>query len=284
MRDLLASQSIVRELLAEEEAPQVSFIGSLSPQQGVPYALTMVRELLGDESPRNARNVGQYFEQLRDVVESTGVFVLLKGNLGSHHTSLDTDVFRGLSLADPFAPFIIVNDNDARAAWCFTLLHEFVHLLLGSKPCDGGHNNIKVEQFCDEVASLFLLPDQPVREFRATHSGLGTAITDLARDWKVSRTLVTYRLLQKGKIGRSDCHRLVQDFRRTWLSERQRQRDRNTKPEGGGPSYYAVKRHRAGKALLNLVSRFQSEGSLPTNRAAVVLGVKPTQVQPMLAR
>ena len=282
VRDLLASQSIVHEILAEEEAPDVPFIGSLSTKQGVPYALTMVQELLDTKSPRNSRNVGQYFERLRDAVEGTRVFVLLKGDLGSYHTVLDTDTFRGLSLADSLAPFIIVNNNDAKAAWCFTLLHEFVHLLLGNKPCDGGHNSTKeVEQFCDDVASQFLLPEEPVREFRATHSDLSAAITNLAEDWKVSRALVAYRLLREGKIERPDYQRLVLEFRRAWLNEKQRQRERN-REANDGPGYYILKRHRIGKAMLDFVGRSLSERSLPNSRAAVVLNVKPTQVQPML--
>ena len=35
------------------------------------------------------------------------------GNLGSHHTDLEVEVFRGFALADDFAPFVVVNPKDS---------------------------------------------------------------------------------------------------------------------------------------------------------------------------
>ena len=75
-------------------------------------------------------NAEDAFRLLRSRTEDAGVFVLLKGDLGSHHTAIDVEVFRGLAIADDVAPFVVINDNDSRAAWSFTLLHELTHLLL----------------------------------------------------------------------------------------------------------------------------------------------------------
>jgi hypothetical protein len=38
------------------------------------------------------------------------------------------DVLRGFAIADPTAPFIVINDQDARPAWAFTAVHDLAHL------------------------------------------------------------------------------------------------------------------------------------------------------------
>ncbi len=282
VRDMQASQSLVHEILADEDAPRVPFIGTLTLDQGVRRGLSKVRQLLGDVAPMRHLGAEALFKGLREAAEGAQVFVILKGDLGSHHTALDTTAFRGLALSDPLAPFIVINNNDAKTAWCFTLVHELVHLLLGRNACSSTAGDSKVERFCDDVASRFLLPKKPIREFRATRNDLAAEIADIAKEWNVSRTLFAYRLLRAGHIGQAEYRRLAEGFRRSWLSQRQRQRFKNRESKGG-PAFYTVRRHRVGKAMLELVARSLAERSLPTRRAAVVLGVKPTQVGPVLA-
>ena len=84
---------------------------------------------------------------LRAKVESAGVFVLLIGNLGSHHSALGLEAFRGFALADPIAPFIVINDQDAKAAWSFTLLHELAHLWVGATGVSGQFTEGQLERF-----------------------------------------------------------------------------------------------------------------------------------------
>jgi len=106
---------------------------------------------------------------------------------------------------------------------------------------------------------------------------LADAISRFASERNVSRALIAYRLHRSSRIDVYSYQRLAEMFRRRWL------RDRHRKAlDEGGPSYYTVRRHRAGKALLNLVRRGVGEGSLSTTKAAIVLGVKPTNVGPML--
>ena len=50
----------------------------------------------------------------------------------------------------------------------------------------------------------------------------------------------------------------------------------------GGPSYYVVRRHRVGQALLSFTRRMVDSGALSTTKAAKILGIKPAQVGKML--
>jgi Zn-dependent peptidase ImmA (M78 family) len=90
------------------------------------------------------------------------VFVLLLGNLGSHHTNIDAEVFRGFAVADPLAPFIVINDQDARPAWSFTALHELAHLWLGATGVSGQSLEAQIERYCNDVAGEILLPTAEV--------------------------------------------------------------------------------------------------------------------------
>ena len=97
--------------------------------------------------------------------------MLLKGDLGNYVSAIDTRVFRGFCIADEVAPFVVINDQDARTAWTFTLLHETVHLLLGHTGVSGAYTESEVERFCDDVAGEFLLPGDEMDELRQLVGG-----------------------------------------------------------------------------------------------------------------
>ena len=280
VRDAVARQGLVRAHLEDEEAGEVEFVGSAALSDGRRAASATLKAVVNGTISQATGNARPGFDPLRDAVEGRGVFVLLQGDLGSHHTDIDTDAFRGFALADRLAPFIVINDNDARTAWSFTLLHEVVHLLLGETGISGSRAETETERFCNDVASEYLMPQSAVDDFSMDNmefDELADAIGRAASEWNVSRALVAYRLHRSGRIDIGLYRELAEMFRRQWLQERQRRAS-----DEGGPSYYTVRRHRAGKALLNLVRRGLGEGSLSTTKAAIVLGVKPTNVGPML--
>jgi transcriptional regulator with XRE-family HTH domain len=157
LREAIARQSIVRDVLLDDDARRIGFVGSMTLADGHEAVVGAVRDLIGPHGTTVA--VGSSaFDALRGSAEKAGVFVLLQGDLGSYQTDIDTGVFRGLALADDIAPFVVVNDNDARTAWSFTLVHEIVHLFLGETGVSDSQEHTGVEQFCDDVASEYLLP------------------------------------------------------------------------------------------------------------------------------
>ena len=274
VRNVIARQGTVRSQLEDDDAEKVRFVGTLAMSNGPARAFEALRQVV--EGASDANTPRRDFEDLRNAVEKAGVYVLLQGDLGSHHTALETSAFRGFALADQLAPFIVINSNDARAAWSFTLLHEVVHLLLGQTGISGADTDSDVERFCNDVASEYLLPSSAVEAFNVATLGpdrLTEAVGFLSAEWKVSRSLVAYRLHRSGKIDRTLYARLAETFRRQWHEARKRRGERD-----GGPNFYIVKRHRIGGALLRTVASGLGEGALSTTKAALALGVKPTQV------
>jgi Zn-dependent peptidase ImmA (M78 family) len=288
IRDLMARQALVRSALVDEEAAPLPWIGSQSIQIDPTDLVSQIRsDLAFDlERFRRARTPADAFALLREVVESRGVFVLLISNLGSHHTALDAEVFRGMAIADAIAPFIVINDQDSKSAWSFTLLHELVHLYLGFTGVSGGAMEQSVERFCNQVASELLLPASEFAQFRIAEGLSDDEVADLisgfAAERNVSRTMVTYRLLLRRSISQRQWNAISALFRDQWIRNREEQREAR-RGEIGGPSYYTVRRNRLGAALLGTTARLLRSGTLTTVKAGQVLGVRPSNVRELMA-
>jgi Zn-dependent peptidase ImmA (M78 family)/transcriptional regulator with XRE-family HTH domain len=288
LRDILARQALLKSALEEEdEAERLPWIGAARMADGVTRVVGMLRDALALPlvEYRSAADSDDAFALLRERTERLGAFVVLISNLGSHHTGLGVEVFRGLAIADPIAPFIVINDQDSRAAWSFTLLHELTHLWLGLTGVSDSSIEREVERFCNEVASEFLVPSDELAAVglaaSPSLSDLEESITTFARVRRVSRSLVAYRLYRNGQITELQWSRLTRLFRQQWLNLRDRERETSRK-EGGGPNYYVVRRHRLGK-ILPTTGRLLRSGAITTTKAGRVLGVKPGNVGVLLA-
>ncbi|MGD0563074.1 MAG: XRE family transcriptional regulator [Roseiarcus sp.] len=291
VRDVRARQAMVRAVLEDDdEAALLPFVGSMTMRDGVEAVLQSIRETLNLDvdqyrSRMSANRGPGGFAYLRQQAEQAGIYVLLIGNLGSHHTRLDVETFRGFALADEVAPFIVINDQDAETAWAFTLLHELCHIWLGATGVSGANAGTAVEQFCNDLAGRFFLPASELTEFRDIGgSGLdlvSAKINEFAERRQLSRSMVAYKLYREGLITHALWRSLSAFFRTQWLGARQEQRERN-RDRDGGPNYYVVRRHRLGDALVSLARRMLAERTLSPSKAAKVLGVKSSNVYSLL--
>lgn len=289
IRDVRARQEMVRALLEDEdEVPPLPYVNSMSIRDGADAVLKSIRKNLdlhldqfrggGDGRPNG-------FAYLRERAEHSGIYVLLIGNLGSHHTTLDVELFRGMALADKVAPFIVINDQDSEKAWSFTLLHELCHIWLGQTGVSGSATTNKVEQFCNDVAGHFLVPEEEIAALQYLRGKpfeeICAAVDDFAEGRNISRSMVAYKLFREGIVDRDVWSSLSGFFRSQWRLSRTAQREHSKKREGG-PNYYVVRRHRVGSALLSLTRRMIANRTLSPSKAAKVLGVKPSNVYPMV--
>lgn len=288
LRDVKARQAVVRSLVEEEEErDSLPFVGSLTMKDGAESVLASITDALRIDVAeyRAQRSTEEAFQYLRTRAEAAGIFVLLIGNLGTHHTAISVQSFRGFAIADPFAPFVIINDQDAKTAWSFTLMHELAHLWLGTTGVSGTNSEKAIERFCNDVAGRFLLPPQELAELAINdETPAAEAIVQLSRfagRRHLSRKMVAYALLRAGRISQAVWLQLDQALEALWQKERADRKEKDKESESG-PSYYVVKRHRLGRALLDFVQRSMDIGALTPVKAAKVLGVKPRSVYPLL--
>ena len=291
LRDVRARQQMVREVIEEaDEAELRAFVASARIADGTAKIAASIRATLGitEDQQRRTRDAGALFTLLRASTERAGVYVLLLGDVGSHHSDIGEDVFRGFALADDLAPFVVINDNDAGTARSFTLLHELVHIWLGasgiSGPLRGVPKNV-VERFCNDAASEFLLPPSAIGDYsrllRAPLKDVTDAVRNLATIWSVSEPAVAYRFAKEEWISEPVASSLFAMYLERWRREKQREKE-NRQPDDTGPGYYMLRRYRLGAGLLDVVRRALQEDILTHTRAAKILGVGPASISLLL--
>ena len=194
-----------------------------------------------------------------------------RGIWATTKTALDTTVFRGFAIADEVAPFIVINDQDAKSAWSFTLMHEMVHLLLGHTGVSGDDVENGVERFCNDVAGEFLLPARELERLVLDDcdeiGAIAERISAWANEFKVSRAMVAYKAYRSALITRETYSQLNAIYRKAWQGERERSRAQAREQETR-IRYYTVRRHRLGNRIIGLVERMMAADALSTSKAA----------------
>lgn len=291
VRRIKARQDVLREaLVSEQDRKPLAFIGSYSLALDVFGLVNQIRTASGFDlvAYRSKHSQEAAFQYLRERIESLGIFSVLVGNLGSHHTNLSAEIFRGFAIADPIAPFVVINSQDAKSAWPVTLLHEVAHLWLGQTGISGSAAERDIEKFCDSVASELLLPEaEIVTAFSATSlrsfDSAAELIGRFASERKVSSTLVAFRLMGRGVVSQDLFRKLKDDFYEKWKLHKESQKQK-TKKNTSGPSYFVVKRMQNGRALMSASERLMRSGELSTTQAAIVLGVRALKVGSLLSQ
>lgn len=287
IRDIHVRQSLIRDLLDDEESPAIEFVGSLSMNLNAEMvAERVIRAIHFDRSVyRSKPNYDAAFDYLRQCIQEIGIFVLLLGNLGSHHSAISVEDFRGFAISDPLAPMIVINENDSKAAWSFTALHELVHIGLGTTGVSGPFTSAPIEHFCNDVAGAVLLSGEELRlidtSIQASSDDVARLIEDFAKQRNVSSSMVAYQLYRRNRISQDRWSELRDFFFRRWR-ESQEQRKLSRSEEEGGPNYYKVRKQRLGRAIVGLVERGLDGGALSPSQAGKILGVKPMNVHRLL--
>ena len=288
VRNMMARQNLLRAALEDEdEADQIEFVGSKAMSDGVQAVVESIRETLpmGLCEFREAAGADTAFLLLRKAVESVGVYVILDGKMGSYHTSINLQSFRGFALSDPVAPFVVLNSHIARAQLSYTLLHQLAHIWLGNTGICGDHAGIATERFCNDVASEFLLSSTELQQFafpgNDNDDACADAITLVARKRNICPSMVVYKLYRQQRIDREVWSRLSNRFRAEWVSKNEGQRELS-RNDNATPGSYWTHRVRVGDALVEVVQRLMQASALTTTKAGIVLGVKAKDVEGMI--
>ena len=283
IRQVKIQQRIVRDLLKDEMAEPLDFVGSATTDSPSRWLSAEIPKRTGfsREDYRAEPNPKHAFEYVRNRLEASGVFVLLLSNLGSYQTRISVSEFRGFALVDPTAPFVVLNDQDAKSALSFAAFYEALHLWVDEAGFSSDVSARPIEDLASEVAGEILLPKSEIAEIptkRVIHIANNIdEISVFASERNISRQLVVDRLYRADRIDKN-----------TWKSMNERFRTiaapsaKEDSWKSGGPDYFAVQRYRLGPALLSLTKRCLSEQILTYTRAARVLGVRLGSVDQLL--
>lgn len=197
-------QRLAHSLLASQAsaAPQLPQLqpGTASSESG-----RMLREWVGVTvgSQLQWATAKEAFDEWRFALESRGVLVL-QLQLG--------EVLRGFSLWDELAPLVSVNTAENYQARSFTLFHELAHLVSRTESScaerpGNSSGSLNIERWCEEVASVALLPPEAIRNFvERTPARAGDEfglVSHVADAFKASLRATALALIREALVERS---------------------------------------------------------------------------------
>ncbi len=196
-----------------------------------------IRKILGMEIEKQAawRTDYEALNGWRAAIENVGVLVF-------QASDVDLGEMRGFSIGDHPLPAIIVNVKDSPYGRVFTMLHEFVHLLLRRAGiCDIDERDRrppeeqKIEVYCNRVAGSALVPkalllaDPVVRRHSRDEEWGDLEISRLSTKFGVSREALVRRL--------TICGLATEEFyrqKREELAEERAEKELRKKEKKGG--------------------------------------------------
>lgn len=269
LRDTIADMEKKQDFLRDIVEDDLDFIGSISINDDLESTTTKIRKLLGIDVlwQSEVDNNSDAFKFFRKRLNSLGISVFLNGIVGQHtRRPLDIKEFRGFTLIDKKVPLIFINSTDTDAGRLFTLIHEFIHLVLGSS---GIVNKIylddysfsPLEAFANKVTAEILVPKTELLNKKSND------IPALARNFKVSEYVIVRRLLDCQILTQADYSDYVKELEKLYKSRKE-----NQKKSSGG-NYYNTAQSRIDNSFFHIVKNAIHSDKVTYTKAFDVLGV-----------
>lgn len=273
----LASQ--IREEFGHE---QLSYIRSISLEEDIEEAATLIKQILGIHWPyvdgTGPKTKREAFLFLRMAVEKIGILVFAGSYFENNiRLKLDPEEFKGFTIIDKYAPAVFINTNTYISAQIFTLCHELVHIFLGesgisdidTQTFESSHHHI--EQFCNKVAAAFLIPRENLSE--SLHNF--NQVLDVSEHLKVSPMVVIIRALDLGLIDKQKYVALTNFYKNEFQNLLKNEMPRTAKRFG---NWYRQKLNQLGVAFVSLAIQGLEAKIVPPNYFARVTGLKLSHI------
>lgn len=250
-------QDWIKNYLIETEAGPLPFAGKFRDSRDIIEIANDIRRTLNlnEEWAGAFPTWWEAQNHLVEKIEDIGIFTVFNGVVGNNvNRKIPVSDCRGFVLYDTIAPFMFINNNDAKSAQMFTIAHELAHIWIGQsaafelniiKPVDD-----PTEILCNKIAAEFLLPESafnPTWERNPSYSFL-------AKHFKVSELVAARRALDLGKIQKSQ-------FFEFYNLHAESENNINH-PQSSGGDFYATTRKRLGMRFAAHIHSAVKSGSL----------------------
>ncbi len=269
---ILQRQEWYRDYMIENGFEKLSFIGTINLNMTVKNTVDQIRKLLELQNVPTKGTFDDYFRTLVSRIENIGVLVMRGSVVGnSKNRKLNVEEFRGIALADTFAPVIFINENDSLGARIFTLLHEFTHILLGESGVSDidRRNHRNSEKFCNAVAAEFLCPETVYKKLWNDNESLEQNLSLLAKKFRVSKWVIARRALDFNFINEDTYN----EFIRKSIEE-----FNNLKKKDIAISFYNLQPGRVSKKFAGAVVSEALSGRMLLRDASMLIGIKPEKM------
>ncbi|NLN49635.1 MAG: ImmA/IrrE family metallo-endopeptidase [Clostridiales bacterium] len=202
----------------------------------ISHDASLAKELLGPEEDwyTAVKDHGMAYNFLKNKMEDKGILVMQNGVVGNNtRRKLEIHEFRAFMLYDDIAPIIFINNNDSLGGKIFSLVHEFIHVLLGHENLfieDELYSTKENERYINRLTGEFLMPQARIKGFWDNQNEPLIQINDLASLLKVSETALAIKL--------KELKLIRQDTLDTVIDRAMRYFDTNINEGAGGGNFY----------------------------------------------
>lgn len=258
-------QDWAKNQMVSEGFIPLTFVGTMKSNASVQSLVAQVRNVLSlSESWFSAcKSSDSSFRYLRNKISDAGVIVMMNGIVGNNtHRALDIDEFRAFAIVDDYAPLIFINSNDSINGRLFSLLHEFVHIILGKNSFFNdrysAHSTINhIETICNAVAAEILVPNRLfVKKWHEiiVESDIENTIATLAKYFKCGVTVIARRALDQQYISLQEYNKIAQ------LAVQLYNESRKKAKENPGGDYYKTAASRIDQRFFRMLVGSVTEG------------------------
>ena len=250
-------QDWLREYLKDSEFELLPFVGKYQHSSNVQEIVADIRQTLGLSQTwaSQYKKWQDALDSLIQHIENVGIITMFNGVVeNNNYRPINVEDCRGFVLVDEFAPFIFVNNADAKAAQLFTIVHELAHIWIGHSAGFDFRKlepaNDPIEKICDKIAAEFLVPEHIFYEIWDAHPTIAYA----AKFFKVSEIVIARRALDLGKFSKVQFLDFYDDYMKRVVQKK------DTQSSGG--DFFATTRKRLGVAYSTHINNAVKSGRL----------------------
>ena len=217
---------------------KLTIIEKLNQQKNgtISHDASLAKELLGlkEDWYTAVKDHSMAYNFLKNKMEDKGILVMQNGVVGNNtRRKLEIHEFRAFMLYDDIAPIIFINNIDSLGGKIFSLVHEFIHVLIGHENLfieDELYSTKENERYINRLTGEFLMPQARIKGFWDNQNEPLIQINDLASLLKVSETALAIKL--------KELKLIRQDTLDTVIDRAMRYFDTNINEGAGGGNFY----------------------------------------------
>ena len=263
-------QAWMKDYLIEngQDSP-LSIVNSFNIRMNPNNVASTVRKKLNLDEDLHSLTEEEFHTYLKDNLSKLGVMVMQSGIVGSQtKRTLSVNEFRAFVLIDDVVPLIFINRCDSLSANAFSLIHEFVHILIGKPEILNDReipkSSLEDERWINNITARVLLPESIITNLYSEASRLKNRVDPykfISRRSHVSELAVAIRLKELQLVNEDEVSKV-----------RDRQEKNLKKSKGAGGDYYNTNLSRVDKVYMYAVIDSQKSGSLSIQNAAKLVG------------
>lgn len=280
-------QRLVRELMEAMEEPFSSDIPEVNTQASAESVAREQRAAFGITARQQLgwTTGSEAYRRWRDALEARRILVF-QGDFPREEA-------QGFSLSDsePYSIVVTQQKEEPFTARCFTLFHEYAHLLLrqggvcltGEVPFSDGSSEAKTEYWCQRFAEAFLVDADVLRDRPETGAilrgdpGYEQSLKELASVFKVSQHVVLFRFWHLDLMTETRFWHEFNRLREEAAEAAQRREKRKERGGGPPPAQRAVQER--GRLFTRTVLEALEREMLSHAEVMEYLGVRPKHLE-----